>query len=318
MKYQKTTIEQAAKLLVDNKSVALFAHTNPDGDTIGACVALCLALRSIGHTCEVFCDSDLGSSIKKFEETSLIKRQFEGTYDLLVAVDCGDIFRTGEFAGVYANFEKTLTLDHHCGAYYSRHNCLYDYASTCQMVYEVLNAANIDITPTIATYLYMGLCTDTGNFMNKNTDKASFFMAGEMFDKGADIAKVCRTFFREKTLVKTKLIGRALNKLRTYYDGQLVLLHVTAQDIADIGAELSDTSILVNFAVDVDTARVGVCISECETEVFKVSMRGKDVCVRSICEEFGGGGHDLASGCKIHGPLEEVIDRIVRTAGFYL
>lgn len=318
MKYQKTTIIQAAKILTSKQSVALFAHTHPDGDTVGACIALCLALRSMGKTCRVFCDSPLGSSFAKFGETALIERQFDGDYDLLVAVDCGDIFRTGEFAGVYSKFEQTLTLDHHCGEYYSRYNCLYDYSSTCQIVYEVLQEANVDIDSTIATYLYMGLCTDTGNFMNTNTDKASFVMAGELLDLGADITKVCRTFFREKTLVKTRLIGRALSKLRTYYDQQLVLLHVTHKDVEELGAELSDTGILVGFAVDVDTAKVGVCITEAEPDVFKVSMRGKGVTVRPICEEFGGGGHDAAAGCQILGPLEEVIDKIVRTVGFYL
>lgn len=318
MKFQKTNIGQAAKLLADNNRIALFAHTNPDGDTVGACVALCLALRKSGHVCEVFCDSDLGSSIAKFEETSIIRKQFVGEYDLFVAVDCGDIFRTGEFAKLYDGFERTLTIDHHCGQFYSRFNCLYDYASTCQMVYEILHQMGLTPDSTVATYLYMGLCTDTGNFMNRNTDKASFVMAGELLDLGADITKVCRTFFREKTLVKTRLIGRALNKLRVYDDGQVVLLYITQNDLADIGAELTDTSVLVNFAVDVDTARVGIAITECNKDEFKVSMRGKDVCVRLVCEEFGGGGHDLAAGCKLQGPLEEVIEKLIRTVGFYL
>ena len=318
MKFQKTNISQAAKLLENHNKIALFAHTHPDGDTVGACVALCLALRKAGHVANVFCDSDLGSSFAKFEETNIISKQFDGEYDLFVAVDCGDVFRTGEFVKLYDGFEQTLTVDHHCGEFYSRYNCLYDYSSTCQIVYEILQCMLFVPVKTIATYLYMGLCTDTGNFMNTNTDKDSFVMAGDLLELGADITKVCRTFFREKSLVKTKLIGRALSKLRTYHDGQLVLLYVTAKDIVELGAELSDTGVLVSFAVDVDTARVGVCITEAEPEVFKVSMRSKDVCVRKVCEEFGGGGHDVASGCQICGPVEEVIEKIVRTVGFYL
>lgn len=318
MKYQKTTIKQAAKLLVDSQSVALFAHTNPDGDTVGSCVALCLALRSIGRNCQIFCDSPLNETFQKFEHTSLITNKLQGNFDLFVAVDCGDVFRTGEFADVYADFTCTLTIDHHCGTEYSRHNCLYNYASTCQIIYEILLAADINVDSTIATYLYMGLCTDTGNFMNSNTDKASFLTAAQLVDCGADTTRVCRTFFREKSLVKTKLIGCALDKLRVYHDGQLVLLHITQDDFAKTGASTSDTNILVGYAIDIDTARVGVCISEFEPEVFKVSMRGKDVCVRDVCQEFGGGGHEFASGCKISGPLEEVIEKIVRTVGFCL
>ena len=79
------TTAEAARLLLGWDELLLLTHVRPDGDTVGACVALCLALRKAGHVCEVFCDSDLGSSIAKFEETSIIRKQFVGEYDLFVA-----------------------------------------------------------------------------------------------------------------------------------------------------------------------------------------------------------------------------------------
>ena len=316
MKYQKTTISQAAGLLLGANKIALFSHTNPDGDTIGASVALCLALRKTGKTVEVFCDSDLSSSVRRFDETKIIRKDFFGKYDLYVSVDCGDIFRTGQFSGLYADFEETLTVDHHGGEYFSRHNCVTNYASTCQMVYEILQTANIEIDATVATYLYMGLCTDTGNFAHDNTDAPSFLMAADLLGKGADIQKVYRVFFRDVSLAETKLLGRVLGRIRSYYDDKMFLLYVTKKDLDEFGLDITVTSGLVRFAVDIETAKIGVCISEYANEVYKVSMRGKDFSVRNVCKEFGGGGHELAAGCMINGMLEDVIEKIVRVVGF--
>lgn len=41
----KTTIKQAAEILKNSDDIALFSHIRPDGDTVGAAVALCLALK---------------------------------------------------------------------------------------------------------------------------------------------------------------------------------------------------------------------------------------------------------------------------------
>ena len=63
MRYcQKTTIEQCVDLFKQARTVAIFAHTRPDGDSVGACVALRLLLEKTGKTCHMFCDTALGET----------------------------------------------------------------------------------------------------------------------------------------------------------------------------------------------------------------------------------------------------------------
>lgn len=313
------TIEQVAQLLRRYDSFALFAHTNPDGDTIGATVALGLALRKIGKRVALFCDSPMDEKIQReFPETAEFRREFFGKYDMFVAVDCGDLNRLGEFADLYGRFGETLTLDHHGGEYYSRYNLVAKYASTCQIVYETVRQLGVEWDKRIATYLYMGLCTDTGNFSHNNTDKECFLTAADLCEKHADMERVNRVFFKDTTLAEVKLLGRALNKMRVYFDGKMVLMYLTKKDLDEVGADLSATSGIVQNAVNVDTAKVGVMLTEYADNVYKVSMRGKDFPVREICRKFGGGGHLYASGCMISGFLEDVIEKIVREVGFDL
>ena len=314
--YQKTTIEQAAKLLSSKQRIALFAHKNPDGDTIGASVALRLALEKLGKAVTVFCESTLSASILKFSRYAEIKHRAEGKFDLLVAVDCADLLRIGDDAAFYDAANETLTIDHHGGDYFSKYNCLYPYASCCQIVYAIIKFLGVNIDAELATYLYMGICTDTGNFAHSNTDSVVFTAAAELSDLGADKEKVYRSFFCDTTFAENKLYGLALSRIRSYYDGQMALLYVTKEDLDSLSLDSSATSGLVQFAINIVTAKVGVCIVEYARNIYKVSMRGKNFDVREVCKHFGGGGHILASGCMINGLLEDVIEKIVRVVGF--
>lgn len=313
---QKTTIKQTAKLLQSANSIALFAHTNPDGDTIGACLSLKLALEQCGKAVKVFCDSEMSNRLAAFELTKSISNQFVGKYDLYVAVDCSEASRVGEFEKLFLNARETLTIDHHGGEYFSKYNCLHSYASCCQIVFEIAKELNVDFSVDLATCLYMGLCTDTGNFAHNNTDSDCFYMAGELCKNGADMEKVYRTFFRDTTFPETKLLARAISRMRSYYDERMFLTYVTMADLAEFELDHTTTAGIVSYAIDINTAIVGVCICEVTPNHYKVSMRGKDFSVRDVCKEFGGGGHILAAGCRIDGFLEDVIEKIVRVVGF--
>lgn len=311
-----TTISQAAALLQNAGSVALFAHTNPDGDAVGSCVALKLMLLQLCKRVEVFCDSDLSNRLASFEQTQSISKDYFGKYDLLVAVDCSDSSRVGQLEPIFVSARETLTVDHHGGEYFSKYNCVRNYASCCQIVYEIGKELDVKLDCEIATYLYMGLCTDTGNFAHNNTDVDCFRMAGNLLACGADIERVYRAFFRDTTLAETKLLARALSRIRSYYDEKMFLTYVTAKDLSEFGVSHTTTSGIVPFLIDIDTAKLGVCICEVTPNHYRVSMRGKDFSARDVCAEFGGGGHVLAAGCRIDGFLEDVIEKIVRVAGY--
>ena len=310
------TISQVAQILSNNQRIALFAHTNPDGDTVGSCVALCLALKKLGKSVSLFCDTEMTDTLSKFLQGESFADTFSGKFDLMVAVDCGDLSRVGTFSGMFNRFPETLTIDHHCGEYFSKYNCILPYASTCQIIYEILKELNIELDKPIATSLFVGLCTDTGNFMHNSTDSACYKMASELCKYGVDNERVARAFFKDITLSETRLLARALSRLRMFYDNQMALMYVTNDDLQEFGLDIRPTSRFVQYAINIDTVKIGVCMTEYAPNVYKVSMRGKDFSVREICQEFGGGGHMYASACMISGFLEDVIDKIVRVVGY--
>ena len=75
--------------LKKEKSVAIFCHMRPDGDTIGSAVALKLGLEKIGITASVFCSDEIPERFLFLPETNKISNKVCGQQNRLPARICG-------------------------------------------------------------------------------------------------------------------------------------------------------------------------------------------------------------------------------------
>lgn len=308
--------DKCKKILNTASNIALFCHTRPDGDTLGSALGLKLALSKIGKTVKIFCDEEVPSKFLNFGFAEQFNVEFQEKlkdFDLYIAIDCGDLGRVGAFYNKFTNNKNTLAIDHHIT---HEDFCEYTYvlgcSSTCEIVLKIINDLNIAIDEKIATALFVGLSTDTGNFKHSNTNENSFLCAKQLISFGVDIAEINRKLYNETSYTRLKLLGKSLSTMRRYFDGKLCIMYVTAKDFEDCKADITHTEGFTDYAISVDTAQIGVCISQSNNNSFKISMRSKKLDVSEICKYFGGGGHKQASGCVLCGFLEDVIDRIVR------
>ncbi|MDD3831874.1 MAG: bifunctional oligoribonuclease/PAP phosphatase NrnA [Clostridia bacterium] len=315
-KKNRVDTKLSADIIQSANNVALFCHTRPDADTICSATALALALISMGKTATIFCDGETDWRIDTFLPVDTpIHNQFFGSYDLLISVDSGDVYRLGEFSGIFDNHSNTLCIDHHRTTPFAVNNLIMDLSSTAELIYLILEQLNLPLSDKIATQLYIGLSTDTGNFSYRNTSQHSFLIASKLLVNNIDIGEINRVFFREVSLQRTRMIGRMLSRMRTYYDGKMCLVYVDKQDLQFFGCDMQDTTEIVNYAINVKGCIVGVSLAEWAQNVYKISIRGNNYLVRDIAEYFGGGGHDMASGCQISGLFEDVVDKLVKAVG---
>ena len=312
----RISFEQCKNLLNNANKIALFCHIRPDGDTLGAALGLKLALQKIGKVVEVFCEDVLPEKFLKLGFDGYFNTQLPrqtNDFDLFVAIDCGDIGRMGCFGSVFLNHKKTLSIDHHVTHEdFSKNTYVLDVSSTCEIILQIINSLYIAIDTQLATVLFIGLSTDTGNFRHSNTNKNTFLAAQQLSLYGVDIAGINRKLYNETTFARLKLLGRSLSNMRKFFDGKLCIMFVTAKDFKDTATDMSFTEGFTDYAISVDTAQIGVCISQSNANSYKVSMRSKGIDVAEICGYFGGGGHTQAAGCVLCGFLEDVIDKIVR------
>ncbi len=316
-----TVTELSEKLLKESR-VAIFCHTRPDGDAIGSACALKLALNGKGISATVFCSDPVPQKYLFINEARSIQNGYSGSlndFSALVATDNAELTRLGDFAEAFSKHKNTYSIDHHISnTRYADINYVNDRASNAENVFAVISEMKAEITPEIANLLAMGIMTDTGGFRHKNVTAETFSDAGKLVKLGADMNNLYFQTFTRQTRQRAELFGRTMSKIRYFHDGRTALAGVRLKDFSETKAMQEETEGFIDFIMGIDGVEVGACVMETDNGKFKISLRSKKADVNAIAATFGGGGHKLASGCKITGEYEEVVDRLVVTIGKYL
>ena len=316
------SITELAEKLLKEKRVALFCHAHPDGDTIGSACALKLALISKGAEAGVFCTDPIPKKYTFLEEPRNISQDHAGDfsdYTALIAIDNADISRLGDFAERFSVHRNTYSIDHHVSNVgYADINYVVCKASNAENIFALTTEMHADITSEIANLLALGLMTDTGGFRHKNVTAETFYTAGKLVEAGADVNNIYFHSFVKQSKERADLFGRTMSGIRYFHGGRLAIAGITLKDLAATGAKQEETEGFIDFIMGVDGVEVGACIMETDSGKYKVSLRSKGADVNAVAAIFGGGGHKLASGCKITGEYEEAVDKIVFAVSRYL
>lgn len=311
-------LNEAAQAIRDSQTFVLACHVNPDGDAIGSLLGLALALLSLGKT--VTCLSEDGvPDILAFLPGAAMVQQSTDTpaFDLALVVDSGDLPRVGATVQpLIGRARRVVDIDHHvtAGAFGDIRVLNSRAASTAEIVYALLKTMAVPITADIATCLFTGIITDTGSFRFQNVTPNTLRVAAELLEAGAPPAHISENVFDNRTFAATRLLGAALAAMQQTPDGKIVWTHVTALDFQTFGAKDADTEGIVSYVRGVRGADAGILFREMADGQIRVSLRSREgLDVSQIAARFGGGGHRMASGCTLPGPLTEA-EQIVLAA----
>jgi Exopolyphosphatase-related proteins len=242
----------------------------------------------------------------------LAPADYEPKYVVAVDVAAEDMYCKGFEA--HADF----CVDHHPSnpGYATQSFIVPEYSSCGEIITEIIEQINGDITPEEATLLYIALSTDTGCFRHGNTDAHSFSTAAKLAEYGADIAEINTQFFKKASAGRIMLESMIFSSMNLYDNGEIAVAKVTLDMLKKAGATANDCDDLADLPARVDSELVAVLIRELEDGVSKVSMRSAEGIDSSrICAFFGGGGHRLAAGCTINASpdrAEKLIVDVIR------
>ena len=286
------------------KKIAIFAHIHPDGDALGSSYSLKLALLNAGKQVEVFpcsgADTPAFELVRRGEATGLTPDEC----DLLIAVDCADIARLGEYAEIFAAAPNSAAIDHHIThkAFSKIPPVVVDISSTCELMYSLYRGAGLEITGDIAHNLYIGIVSDTGNFKYESVTADTHRIAAALIDKGINFSEISKRLFDTKSIEYLRLMQTALNKLKLFSGGKIAVLHLNQFDFDTADIDESRAVGIVTIPISVEGVEVGVYIRDRGNGEYKVSLRSnRYVDVAGIAAHFGGGGHVRASGYTVKG-----------------
>jgi phosphoesterase RecJ-like protein len=288
------------------------AHVDPDGDAVGSCLGLHLALRHLGKESRVILDSPLPDSLLFLPESKDILRPEQVTkrFSRAFVLDSSSLDRVGQVAATnLAPDARIAVIDHHWGneGFGSPRLVNTEASATAELVYDLIESWRVPLSPEIATCLYTGILSDTGGFRYANTSARTLRVSARLVEHGARAAAVAEAIYATKTAPSLRILGLALASLETRSDGRIGAMTISRAMFDQAGAKPEDADGIVQYAKALAGARVGVLIQEATPGEIRASLRSDGtVDVNEVASRFGGGGHRNAAGLRVRGQLETV------------
>ena len=304
---------EVLKKISDKHKILILTHINPDGDALGSATAFKFLLERSGKEAVILLEKELPESLKIFGDNFSYENT-DFSYDLVVALDTGDIDRLGSLKKYFKG--DSLNIDHH------KSNTLFadvnfvdpSSSATGEIVARLSEAMNIVPDNLMASALYGAILTDTGGFMFSNTTEETHKIAGKLISLGADFYNLNKKLMLENDYKRQYLTAKCIENMEFFEDGKISVITISNEYANKFDIKEEDLNGLAQVPRTVSGVEVGVLISEVNKGTVKVSLRSDEyVDVSKIAEKFGGGGHIRASGIRISdGDIKKIKEDILK------
>ncbi|MDE7041946.1 MAG: DHH family phosphoesterase [Oscillospiraceae bacterium] len=299
--------QEAAALLRRQDHILILTHRRPDGDTTGCAAGLCRALRQLGKTAWLLKNPDMTSINAVYVDGLWAPEDFSPAFVVSVDVAARSLF----FPAAEPYIDRIgLAVDHHPSFEdFGEARCVDASRAACgEIVYEICRALG-EVTPEVALPLYAAVATDTGCFVYANTTANTHQVAAALLETGIDYFTVNKRHFRTKTRRRMAIEAELMGNAEFFHQDRGVFLTIPLSLLARTGADENDLDDISSLAGIIEGVDCGAVLRELKDGEWKLSLRtganGRVNATRA-CGLLGGGGHAMAAGATLHGPLEEV------------
>lgn len=317
MTANNTTAEIVAAMQAAGR-IAVVAHVRPDGDAVGSVLGLALSLRAMGKEVIALLEDGVPENLAFLPGTETVIQP--GTeplqVDLAIALDTATHERIGEKCKALLDPAPLLVnIDHHpTNPGYGTLN-LIDSASpaTGQIIYNLLSEHGLPIDDAVRQNLFIAISTDTGSFQYSSTNARTHRIAAEMIEAGLDTSRLAQLIYQSYPLRRLELMRAMLNEMQIRAGGRIASWQLTQKLMDDIAMLPGDTEGLIDTLRMIDSVVTCVIFEDIPGGKVRVSARSKDqrVDVSAVCAQFGGGGHRMASGARLKGPIGEAAEKFL-------
>ncbi len=335
MNIDKERVEELRNLLAEPRKIVIVGHTNPDGDAIGSSLALAEVLTARGHdvTCALpnnypyylrwIPNSERIIIYRNDKEHRADKAIAEA--DVIICADMNSLTRADELGAMVATntTAKRVLIDHHLFPT-EGFDIVFSYtesSSTAFLMYTILVALYGEevINQTIATQLYVGIMTDTGNFAFSNLTPELFRAVAALSATGIDIPQIYNNIYNSFTEGRARLFGYTINrKMKTLLGGKVAYMSLTEEEMRRFWFQQGDNEGFVNYPLSIKKMKMSAMFTA-QQGFIRVSLRSRgDVDVDTFARRyFNGGGHKNAAGGKSFVSMEETIAHYIDSVNKY-
>jgi len=326
-------INQINELIEVSEKIAIVIHVNPDGDALGAGLALYHYLLAKQKKVNIVspnlypsflgwmpCAERIVVHSKNKEKAETILKESE----LIFCLDFNASHRVEKLQSALVNATcKKVLIDHHLSPEAFTDLVVSDVqtSSTSELLYECIIAmeGGAFLNKVIAECLYVGIVTDTGSFSYACNHKRTYEIIAELYDLGIDGEQIHRLIYDTYSLNRMQLLGYCLSqKMKVFIEYATAYIYLSKDDLKKFNYQIGDTEGVVNYALAVEGIKMAALIVEHHDHV-KISLRSKgSFSVDKLARDhFEGGGHRNAAGGNQKMPFIDVLTKFENLLPFY-
>lgn len=296
-------------------SVAVFPHINEDPDALGSCFAFLEVLRQMGKEAVCYTNERIEKHLDFIGgdyEVYDVNKQYT-SHDLALCLDCGDIDRLGDRKKLFDQIGNSANIDHHhTNTNFADANYVDgDASATAEILFELFGKMGVTMNKTIARFLYIAICSDTGCFKYSNVSPKTMRCAASLLEFDFNHAEIARLLFDTYAFNVMKLKSELMQNVRSYADGKINVVTADSSLYEKYGVEAKEVPNIVDIPRCVAGTEIAVCIKRQNGDI-RVSLRSNgDADVSSVAVALGGGGHAKAAGCSVEAETIEEAEKII-------
>jgi phosphoesterase RecJ-like protein len=288
----------------------------PEGDALGSQLALYEFLKSKGKDVIMINSDDVPSrydfmpfsgEILSFNQYKIVVENNKKS-EVLFIVDCPNQERIGLVNRVVNDSIIKVNIDHHASnSYFGNINYVDASASSAsQVLFELFNDLNVNITTSMAVNIYTGILIDTGGFRYDNTSARTYSILSRLLECGVEPDKIFNMLYEQWPVERFRLLSRVLETMEVKFNGKFSFMVLTDEMLKHTCSTHDLAEDFINYGMAVAGVKITAFFRE-DNEHIKISFRSRNgFDVNRLASKYGGGGHVKASGCRIKGHLEEV------------
>ena len=302
-------LKRTIVVLNKHQTFVLTTHREPDGDGLGSEAGLYEALRQLDKQVWIVNNDPLPKQYQFLPHREAFETYEPSEHDALIGeadvvaiLDAAHADRTGRMDPVLTGHKGlTLVIDHHQVSGWAAMDLIDSRAAaTAEIVQDLIEALSVELTPTMAGALYVGMTTDTQNFTTSSTSAATYRRASRLIQAGADPALTQEHLSATWELGRLRMLGDFLSGIQTAAEGQVAWGVVTQENMKTHGADRSGLEGFVDQMLRLASAKAAVMFVEEPDGAYRLSMRSRPgLRVDGLAETLGGGGHRLAAGARV-------------------
>ena len=300
----KPVINQIFKKIKKYNNIVIARHVSPDPDAIASQIGLRDSIRATFPNKKVLA---VGVGVAKFKYYGILDKQiYDNMNDaLLIVLDVPNMHRIDGIEGL--KYKEIIRIDHHPS---EDIKCLTEWcditcSSTCQMVAELVMDTKLVLNKSIASNLFLGMVSDSDRFLLKNTTAHTFEVAARLIkESDLDFPPLYDKLYI-RPFSEIKFEAYLINNLIVDESG-LAYIKINEEILKEHGVDAATvTNMINNFNFTADYVVWTFVVDDKRNDQIKVSIRSRGPIVNTIANRYNGGGHKLASGCRIK-TMEEV------------